>query len=85
MTTHQVKYEGPSTLAVRIATLLADAEGVDLTSAEKPEHLQGSAQRARLTVTLEGTTEAVRAAVGSVRAGLPTDASITVEETVDGT
>ena len=84
MTTHQVKYEGPSSLAVRVATLLADAPGVDLTSAERPEYPDGSVEMVRLAVTLEGTTDAVMAAVGSIRAALPADASVTVESAVDG-
>ena len=84
MTTHHVRYEGPSSLAVRVATLLADADGVELTSAEKPEHPAGSVPMVRLAVTLEGTTEAVMAAVGSVQAGLPTDATLTVEDAIDG-
>ena len=84
MTTHQVQYEGPSSLAVRVATLLADAEGVDLTSAEKPEHRDESMAMVRLAVTVEGTTEAVMAAVGSIQAGLPADASLTVEDANDG-
>ncbi len=85
MATYQVKYEGPLSLAVRVATLLADGEGVDLTSAEKPEHPEGSVEMVRLTLTLEGTTEAVMAAVDSVEAGLPPDASITVAGAADGT
>ncbi len=84
MTTYQVQYEGPSSLAVRVATLLADSEGVDLTSAEKPEHPDGSMAMVRLAVTVEGTTEAVMAAVGSIQAGLPADASITVADAIDG-
>ena len=80
MTSHQVKYEGPSSLAVSVATLLADAEGIDLTSAEKLEHTDGSVEAVVLKLTVEGTAEAVTAAVGSIRGGLPGEASITVEE-----
>ncbi len=68
---------------MRVATLLADAEGVDLASAEKPEDPEGSVEIVRLTLTLQGTTEAVVATVGSVEAGLPADASITVAGSVD--
>ena len=80
MTTHQVKYEGPSSLAVSVATLLADAEGIDLTAAEKLERTDGSGETVVLKLTLEGAREAVMAAVGSIRVGLPGEASITVEE-----
>ncbi len=78
MTIHQVKYEGPSSLAVRVATLLADAEGIDLTSAEKQQDPHGPAQTV-LALTVEGTTEDVAAAVGLIRDGLPAGADITIE------
>ncbi|MDQ4132255.1 MAG: hypothetical protein M3179_03400 [Actinomycetota bacterium] len=84
MTTHQVKYEGPSSLAVRVATALADAEGIDLTSADKPERLGGSGQTVLLALTVEGTTEAVLAAVRAIGEGLPAGVSITVEDAVEG-
>ncbi len=77
VTTHQVKYEGPSALAVQVATLLADAEGIDLKSAEKQEDPDGSVETV-LVLTLDGTTEAVTAAVGAVGTGLPADARISV-------
>ena len=83
MTTHHVKYEGPSSLAVHVATLLADAEGIDLTSAEKQEPTDGSVETV-LALTVEGTTEAVMAAVRSVGAGLPAEARITVEAPMTG-
>ena len=87
MTSHQVTYEGPPSLAVSVATLLADAEGIELTSAAKPEYTGDppeSVEPARLVLTVEGTTEAVTAAVASIDAGLPADARITVEHPVDG-
>ncbi len=79
MTSHQVMYEGPSSLAVAVATRLADAEGIDLTSAEKQEHREGSGETVRLALTVEGTTEAVMAAVGSIAGELPADARLTVD------
>ncbi len=80
MTSHQVKYEGPSSLAMSVATLLADAEGIDLTSAERQEHPDGPVDAVRLALTVEGTTEAVMAAVGAIGVGLPAEARITVED-----
>ncbi len=76
MTRHQVRYEGPSALAVQVATLLADAEGIDLMSAERQD-TDGSNETV-LVLTIDGTTEAVTAAVGSIGTGLPEAARITV-------
>lgn len=79
MPTHQVKYEGPPSLAVSVATVLADAEGVELTAAEKPERFGGSVESVLLAMTVEGTTEAVTAAVGLISGGLPAEASISID------
>ena len=84
MTTHHVKYEGPSSLAMGVATLLADAEGIDLTSAARQETTDGSVDTVRLVLTVEATTEAVMAAVGSIETELPADARITVEGSFPG-
>ena len=80
MTSHQVKYQGPSSLAVRVATLLADAEGVELTSADKPHQPDSSVETVLLSLTVEGTTDDVMAAVGFIGDGLPAEASIIVQE-----
>ncbi|MDP8936293.1 MAG: hypothetical protein M3O23_00870 [Actinomycetota bacterium] len=79
MPTHHVKYQGPPSLAVPVATLLADAEGVELTAAEKPEHLDGSVESVLLAMTVEGTTEAVTAAVGLISGGLPAEATVSID------
>ena len=78
MTSHQVTYEGPSALAVQVATLLADAEGIDLRSAARQDATDGSAETV-LVLTIEATTEAVTAAVGAIDAQLPADARLTVD------
>jgi hypothetical protein len=83
VTSHQVTYQGPSALAVQVATLLADADGIDLTSAAKQDDPGGSAETV-LVLDLEGSTEAVTAAVGSIQAQLPADARITVDDPVPG-
>ena len=64
---------------MRVATLLADADGIDLTSAEKQEQPGGSGEAAVLALTVEGTTEDVLAAVRHIGEGLPAGAGITVE------
>jgi hypothetical protein len=76
VTTYRIRFEGPPALALRVATELAEADGVDLTSSEAP------APRASglvgLAVTVEGLPDDVVAAVGGVRAWLPKEASIDV-------
>ena len=79
VTTHLVRYEGPSSLAVRVATLLADAQGIGLTSAEKQDLDDGSADTVVLVLTVEAAVDDVTAAVGSISGGLPDGAGITVE------
>jgi len=84
VTSHQVTYQGPSSFAVRAATLLADADGVELTSATPPEHPNGSDATVLLALLVEGTTGAVAVAVNSVRVAMPPEATVTVDEPVDG-
>lgn len=74
MTTHQVTYRGPSTFAVRAAALLADAAGVELTSATRTD--DPSDDSVALELTIQGSDEAVAAAVDAVRAELPAGASL---------
>ena len=77
---HQVNYEGPPALAVNVAHLLADAPGVELKSARDPEILDGPVAGVLLALTVEGPPEAISAAVAGIRAQLPADATITVQE-----
>ena len=79
VTTHQVTYQGPPSFAVRAATLLADSEGVELTSANQPEVLEGADQLVLLALVLQGSDDAVAAALDSVRASLPPDATVTMD------
>ena len=72
-------YRGPSTIAVRAAALLADAEGVELTSAARPDDSTASDESAVLQLTLMGTTEAVTAALASVQGELPPGATLTMD------
>jgi hypothetical protein len=76
VTIYRIRFEGPTGLALRVATALADADGVDLTSSDAP------APRASglvgLDVTVEGLPDDVIAAVGGVRAWLPKTASIDI-------
>jgi hypothetical protein len=61
-------------MAVRIATELADADGVELMSSE-PLSVVG-VDTVRLGVAVEGALEAVTDAVAGIRGSLPSGASI---------
>ncbi len=76
MTSRRITYAGPQSLAVATATMLADFEGVDLTSSEPPVRSEGPRGTVILRLTLEGSAEAIDAAVGHLRAGLPPGATI---------
>lgn len=79
MTPHRITYEGPGALATRAATLLADARGIELTSANPPEPLAGSPDQVRLALSVTGTPGDVAAAVRLIGDGLPAGARISVE------
>ena len=83
MTTHRITYHGPPALAVQAATLLADTHGIELTSAGQPEPADGPAGTVLLALVVDGTPEAVVAAVGRMRETLPAGASVRVEEVPD--
>ncbi len=74
MTVYQIRFEGPSTLAVSIARELADADGVELIS----EALTVEQGVVKLVVDVEATSDAVTDAVAQVRGGLPPDTSIAI-------
>ena len=80
MTTHRITYEGPPALAVQAATLLADAHGIELTSAGQPEPGDGQAGTVVLALTVEGSPEAVANAVGRMQDALPAATSVRVEQ-----
>lgn len=80
MAAHQIKYEGPSSLAVRAATMLADADGVELVSSQPPERRDKGADKVVLAFTVEGTATAVMAAVRLVGESLPPTATMTIEQ-----
>jgi hypothetical protein len=78
VTVYRIRFEGPAALAVRVATALADADGVELTSSEQPSLLDEN--RAVLNVSVEGTHEAVAVAVAMINGGLPDSASIEITD-----
>jgi len=76
VTVYQIRFEGPSTLAVSIARELAEADGVELIS----EALTVEQGVVNLVVDVEATSDAVTDAVAQVRGGLPPDASIAIAD-----
>ena len=48
MTVHRIKFEGPRTHAVPVATLLADSDGVELVASEPPVSIGESDVRLEL-------------------------------------
>jgi hypothetical protein len=74
VTTHQVTYRGPAEFAVRAAAMLADAAGVELTSANRTDDPTDG--MVALELTLDGPDDALAAAEDSVRAELPAGATL---------
>jgi hypothetical protein len=75
-TTHRIRFEGPSAVALRVARELAVADGIDLTSSEPPAPLDDV--RYALEVTVRGARDAVARALDDIRRDLPAGASITL-------
>jgi hypothetical protein len=78
VTVYRIRFEGPATLAVGVATALADADGVELTSSEQPSILDEN--RVELDVSVEGQRDAVGRAVTVIRDRLPDGASIEIAD-----
>lgn len=76
MTVYRIRFEGPAALAMGVATALADADGVDLTSSKQPSILDKNT--VELSVSVEGNRDAVARAVATIRAELPDGASIEI-------
>jgi hypothetical protein len=74
VTNYRVRLEGPADVVLRVATELAEADGVELTSSEKPVNLDDG--KVALAVTVEGQFDAVADAIAGIRGGLPSTASI---------
>jgi len=74
VTNYRVRLEGPADVVLRVATELAEADGVELTSSDKPVNLDEG--KVALAVTVEGQFDAVADAIAGIRGGLPSTASI---------
>jgi len=71
--TYRVSYEGPQDLAMTVATALADADGVNLTSSGRPERADG---RVTLELVVDGDADDILDAVGVIRGTLPNGARL---------
>jgi len=78
MTTYRITFEGPASLALGVATTLAEADGVELRSSEPPSPTAGGS--VILDVTVEGASIAVGGAVDRIRDGLPPGSTIVVTD-----
>ena len=76
MASYRVRFEGPSTLALDVATELADAHGIDLVSSDQPS-LLGNGTVA-LTVVVEAGDDDILDAVANIRKRLPEGSSLTM-------
>jgi hypothetical protein len=76
VTVYRIRFEGPAALAMGVATALADADGVDLTSSKQPSILDKNT--VELSVSVEGDRDAVARAVATIRDELPDGASIEI-------
>ena len=76
MTSHEVTYRGPASFAVRAAALIADVDGVELTSAARADDPDATEESVVLVLTVEATDEAVAAGLAAVRSELPAGATV---------
>jgi hypothetical protein len=79
VTSFRISYEGPRSFAVRAATLLAEAHGVELTSSEPPAQIQGDS--VMLALIVEATAEDVGDALSAIARRLPRHATMRIDET----
>ena len=78
VTVYRIVFEGPASLAVGVATALAEADGVELVSSEPPTVVD--VNTVRLGLAVEGVLDAVTDAIAGVRDGMPTGATIAVAD-----
>jgi hypothetical protein len=76
VTQYCVRFEGPASLALRVMTALADAEGVELVSSDQPAALDDAT--VALNVAVEGSFDEVADAVATIRGEIPSGASLEI-------
>jgi hypothetical protein len=77
VTSFRISYVGPPSFAVRAATLLAEADGIELTSSEPPAHRDDDS--VLLALTVEATQQAVDKALNDIAALLPPEATMRLD------
>ena len=77
VSTHRIRFEGPSVAAVQVATALADADGVELTGSEPPK--PSAPGTMVLVVTVEGDDVDIDAAVQGLQERLPEGSSLVID------
>jgi hypothetical protein len=78
VTSFRISYLGPRSFAVRAATLLAEADGIELTASEPPAHRDDDS--VLLALTVEATEHAVDDALRDIAAVLPPEAEMRVDD-----
>jgi hypothetical protein len=78
VTVYRIVFEGPTSMAVSVATELADADGVDLISSESPSVV--GRDTVKLVVSVEADQESVTDAVARIRGGMPTGARVEITD-----
>jgi hypothetical protein len=78
VTVYRIRFEGSAALAVDVATAVADADGVELISSQPVSILDENT--VGLDLAVEGESDAVAAAVVSIRDGMPKGSSIEIAD-----
>jgi hypothetical protein len=74
---HRIRFEGASTAALTVATAIADADGVDLTSSEPPTPIADG--KVRLDLSVRASSESIAAALDEIGRSIPVDSSIELD------
>lgn len=74
---HRIRFEGDSAFALSVATAIADADGVDLTSSEPPTALADG--KVRLDLSVRASGESIAAALEEIGVSVPVDCSIELD------
>jgi hypothetical protein len=78
VTSFRISYVGPRSFAVRAATLLAEADGIELTASEPPANRDDDS--VLLSLSVEATQQAVDDALRDIAALLPPGAAMRVDD-----
>ena len=74
---HRIRFEGSSAAALTVATAIADADGVDLTSSEPPTAIADG--KVRLDLRVQASSESIAAALEAIGRSIPVDSSIELD------